>query len=130
MSTLITGALGQIGSQCRSVLAGQVISLDSRDGAGILACDVRRPLMDSTRNELAGVKRVLHLAGSKANLPFDSVSAWNATEANAIGTANLLAALPGTVEHVVVVSSISVYGASPRGEKLSEDATLQPRSAY
>ena len=130
MSTLVTGSSGQIGSRCRSMLVGPVTCLDARPSEGVICCDLRQPVSPAQQAELAGVTQVIHLAGSRSDPPFSAAAAWSATEANAIGTANLLAALPPTVEHVVLVSSISVYGPSARGSKLSETGLLQPRSAY
>jgi nucleoside-diphosphate-sugar epimerase len=130
MSTLVTGALGQIGSRCRRLLDRSALALDARAGEGVTACDLRQPVTEDVRAALAGVTRVIHLAGSRTDLPFDAAVAWQATEANAIGTAHLLAALPARLDHVVLVSSISVYRAAPRGAKLVESDPVQPRSAY
>jgi dTDP-L-rhamnose 4-epimerase len=130
MSTLITGAMGQIGSRCAALLGAEAIGLDVRGAPGVLACDLCTPVPADVRRELAGVTRVLHLAGSRNDVPYDPAAAWATTTANAIATANLLAALPASVEHVVFVSSISVYGAGPRGGAIREEAPLQPRSVY
>ena len=130
MSTLVTGSRGQIGSRCLARLDDPGLGLDLHGGPDVVECDLRAPLSRAQQESLADVKRVIHLAGSREDPPFNAAAAWQATEANAIGTANLLAALPQTVEHVVLVSSISVYGRDARGAKLVEHGPIQPRSAY
>ncbi len=128
MRALIAGARGQIGQRCARFLerTAEVVELDLHDAP--LTCDLRLPVPSEVREALAGCNVAIHLAGSRDEVLFDAAAAWRLFEANVIGTAHLLEALP-RIDHVVVVSSISVY-AAPTSALLQEDDLIAARTTY
>jgi UDP-glucose 4-epimerase len=59
----------------------------------------------------------------------DPLACWERSEANAVTAANFLAALPASGEHVVLVSTISVYG-RPAVCPIPEAAATVPVTGY
>ena len=138
---LVTGVSRDLGSHFARSLAEtdvEVIGIDvvpPRHGLGsaeFIRADIRNPVISkviATR----GVDTVVHLA--MAATPDSAGGRSSMKEINVIGTMQLLAACQKaeTVRKLVVQSSISVYGASPRDPaKFTEDmsARAQPRTGF
>ena len=138
---LVTGVSRDLGSRFARTLAAEehidVVGIDvipprhDLGKADFVRADIRNPVISkviATR----GVDTVVHLAvvatpgrGGRSSMP----------EINVIGTMQLLAACQKatTFRKLVVQSSISVYGASPRDPaKFTEDmsARAQPRTGF
>lgn len=137
---LVTGATGAVGPSVVAALseAGLQIRTLSRHApppeqlpAGIDARsgDIADPA--AVQAAVEGVDSVIHLA---ANLHvFDPPGELRPLyeRINVGGTANVVeAALHAGVGRVVFFSTIAVYGTSPAGEALTEDAPLHPDSYY
>ena len=138
---LVTGVSRDLGSHFARSLAEtdvEVIGIDvvsPRHGLGsaeFIRADIRNPVISkviATR----GVDTVVHLA--MAATPDSAGGRSSMKEINVIGTMQLLAACQKAeaVRKLVVQSSISVYGASPRDPaKFTEDmsARAQPRTGF
>jgi UDP-glucose 4-epimerase len=139
---LVTGVSRDLGARfARSLAAGEdveVIGLDvipprhDLDAADFVRADIRNPVIAkviATR----GVDTVVHL-GVVAT-PDSAGGRSSMKEINVIGTMQLLAACQraATFRKLVVQSSISVYGASPRDPaKFTEDMSprAQPRTGF
>ena len=126
---LVTGAGGLIGKHLVPMLRERghsVVVLSRRattageDGVEVRRGDLSDPA--SLGEALLGCTSVIHAAGEL----FDAAR-MRAT--NVEGTRNLLRALPGTVRHVVHVSSIGVIG-PVAGVDVDEGATCAPQSEY
>jgi UDP-glucose 4-epimerase len=139
---LVTGVSRDLGARFARSLAAdkdvEVVGLDvipSRHDLGnadFVRADIRNPVIAkviATR----GVDTVVHLA--MVATPDSAGGRSSMKEINVIGTLQLLAAcqLAETFRKLVVQSSISVYGASPRDPvKFTEDmsARAQPRTGF
>jgi UDP-glucose 4-epimerase len=138
---LVTGVSRDLGSRFARSLADtdvEVIGIDvvppRRDlaDAEFIRADIRNPVISkviATR----GVDTVVHLA--MVATPDSAGGRSSMKEINVIGTMQLLAACQKaeTVRKLVVQSSISVYGASPRDPaKFTEDmsARAQPHTGF
>ncbi len=97
------------------------------NGVEVLNGDIRDPT--SCREACAGVTVVLHQAAMRA-VPRSVDDPMGATEANVIGTLNMLmAAADARVQRFVNASSSSIYGDNPVLPK-SEDQVPAPISPY
>jgi UDP-glucose 4-epimerase len=138
---LVTGVSRDLGSRFARSLAEtdvEVIGIDvvpprhELGSAEFIRADIRNPVISkviATR----GVDTVVHLAMVAS--PDRAGGRSSMKEINVIGTMQLLAACQKaeTVRKLVVQSSISVYGASPRDPaKFTEDmsARAQPRTGF
>ena len=139
---LVTGVSRDLGTRFARTLAAEdqveVIGIDvvpPRQDLGMtdfVRADIRNPVISrviATR----GVDTVVHLAVVAS--PGTAGGRSSMKEINVIGTMQLLAACQKaeTVRKLVVQSSISVYGASPRDPaKFTEDmsARAQPRTGF
>jgi UDP-glucose 4-epimerase len=139
---LVTGVSRDLGARFACSLAAEdgpeVVGIDvvppRRDlgGADFIRADIRNPVISkviATR----GVDTVVHLA--MVATPNSAGGRSSMKEINVIGTMQLLAACQKseTFRKLVVQSSISVYGASPRDPaKFTEDmsARAQPRTGF
>lgn len=142
MKVLITGGAGFIGSNLSRFLLEQDwigavrvlddLSTGSRDN--LRGMDVQF-IEDSILNMQAlstaaqGVDSIVHL-GAIPSVPRSIANPRASHDANATGTLNVLeAARSEGVDHVVVASSSSVYGANPKLPKREDDYT-RPLSPY
>jgi UDP-glucose 4-epimerase len=139
---LVTGVSRDLGARFARLLAAderlEVIGLDvvpprhDLGKAEFVRADIRNPVIAkviATR----GVDTVVHLA--VVATPGSAGGRSSMKEINVIGTMQLLAACQRaeTVQKLVVQSSISVYGASPRDPaKFTEDMSprAQPRTGF
>jgi UDP-glucose 4-epimerase len=139
---LVTGVSRDLGSRFARSLAAEehieVVGLDvvpprhDLGKADFVRADIRNPVISrviATR----GVDTVVHLA--VVATPGSAGGRSSMKEINVIGTMQLLAACQKaeTFQKLVVQSSISVYGASPRDPaKFTEDmsARAQPRTGF
>ncbi|HEY6685553.1 MAG TPA: NAD-dependent epimerase/dehydratase family protein [Propionibacteriaceae bacterium] len=138
---LVTGVSRDLGARFARSLAeedAEVVGIDvipprhDLGKADFIRADIRNPVISkviATR----GVDTVVHLA--MVATPDSAGGRSSMKEINVIGTMQLLAACQKaeTVRKLVVQSSISVYGASPRDPaKFTEDmsARAQPRTGF
>jgi UDP-glucose 4-epimerase len=139
---LVTGVSRDLGARFARTLADddrfQVIGVDlapSRHDLGnvtFLRADIRGPVISKVISS-RGIDTVVHLA--MVATPAGAGSRSSMKEINVIGTMQLLAACQKaeTLHKLVVQSSVSVYGASPRDPaKFTEDMTprVQPRTGF
>jgi nucleoside-diphosphate-sugar epimerase len=120
---MVTGARGVLGHAVRAVTATerQLVLLDQRpesygvtqDGTEVVIADIRQP--DSYRRHLRGASAVVHLASLHGR---DHMSRFGATDfwsVNVDGTRMLYdPAAEAGVGHIVLASSMAVYGPIPR----------------
>ena len=142
MDYLVTGGAGFIGSNIAEQLVGQGKSVRVFDNfssgkrenvrslagrAEIVEGDLRDP--KAVQHAVNGVRFVLHL-GAIPSVTRSVEDPRTTTEANIMGTVNLLlAARDAGVRRVVFSSSSSVYGDTPTLPK-REDMTPSPLSPY
>lgn len=134
---VVTGAAGQLGQAVVQNLIAQ--------GVIVYGCDIapRPPFFPASIPwiclDLAdppegfvwpeGTVCVLHLAGSKHDVPFSFDAAHLWLKANLLSTSGALAACSSVVRRFVYVSTISVY--SPEASSpLSEEALVGPMTGY
>lgn len=133
---LVTGASGFLGSE--------IVRLAQADGWQI-RCLVRNPnhgvrgletiVGDIGDRKLlerasAGVTHVIHAAGLAHVFGKAARDQQRFNEVNELGTANVLdAALKAGASHVILISSVSVYGGYPGGE-CDETVPCNPRGFY
>jgi nucleoside-diphosphate-sugar epimerase len=137
---LVTGAAGFIGSHlCRRLNAEghQVVALDDlsegsldnlRDAAGVrfVEADIRDA--EAVAEAARGCTTIFH-HGAKRAVPRSMAFPRETTEANVLGTLNVLLAAADEDAVVVFASSSSVYG-DQIVFPLHEDMELRPRSPY
>ena len=141
MKVVVTGGAGFIGANlCRALAragATDVVAYDdlSTGVAGNLddtsARLVRADVLDeeALRAEVAGAASIVHLA-ARPSVPRSLADPEASHRVNASGTVRVLeAARAEGVDHVVVASSSSVYGANPTLPK-REDQVPMPVSPY
>lgn len=142
MKVLITGGAGFIGSNLSRYLldsgaVGEVRVLDDLSTGyrenldGLDVNFTKGTLLDpeTLLRVSAGVDSVVHL-GAIPSVPRSVANPRASHDANATGTLNVLEAARETgVDHVVVASSSSVYGANPKLPKNEDDYT-RPLSPY
>lgn len=143
MKVLITGGAGFIGSNLARHLLGQPENISVRilddlstgslqNLAGLDAADFTVGSIleyEVLKSVASGVDSIVHL-GAIPSVPRSIANPRASHEANTTGTLNVLeAAREVGVEHVVVASSSSVYGANPKLPKSEYDWT-RPMSPY
>ncbi|MCD4708493.1 MAG: NAD(P)-dependent oxidoreductase [Candidatus Sabulitectum sp.] len=106
MKILVTGAAGFLGRRIASIasaMGNEVLGLDLVGDHCILKCDLSKE--NEVSEVLSGIHfdAVIHLAGIRGNYR-------DMTRVNVRGTTNLLNALQGNSECVVLASSCAVYG--------------------
>lgn len=133
---LVTGVAGYWGNRAAAKLLEQddvhVIGIDSEppttavDGLDFIQADVRNPILVELLQE-ENVETVLHLQFRETLTPSESLF-----EQNVMGAAKLLGACSeADVQHVVLKSSIMVYGARPDNPMfLREDHPLNGNKKY
>ena len=139
---LVTGVSRDLGARFARLLAAderlEVVGLDvvpprhDLGKAEFVRADIRNPVI-AKLIAARGVDTVVHLA--VVATPVSAGGRSSMKEINVIGTMQLLAACQRaeTVQKLVVQSSISVYGASPRDPaKFTEDMSprAQPRTGF
>ena len=119
---LVTGANGFLGRAILSQLQAAGISVRATDlGAVGGASDIVYRKADIARSEelkpvLENVTTVIHVAGLAHIFSPDANSAEKFRQINEIGTANMAAAAAAAgVGHLIVISSVSVYGPYTQG---------------
>lgn len=149
MKVLITGGAGYIGTELVKKL------VDNRSISEIIIYDnlskgsysfflsqgiggdhirfVQADILDTRklRKILKEVDVVYHLA-ARIPTPFSETDPHLFEQVNHWGTAELTYALEeiDNVQHLIHVSSISVYGSSAKGKKIGEGATPNPKTNY
>ncbi len=138
MNILLTGATGFIGTHLLPLLksSNHNITAVVRAGAQLpLPCTLvegdlcDHAVIDMLRTQSEGVETVIHLA---ATMPAHSVASENTEEmmhANIVSTRNLLTSLPRSLCHMILASSIDVYG-SPHDLPIRESHPMLPATAY
>lgn len=137
MRILLTGATGFIGSHILELLLKNDIEVLSvtRSHAKELPCTtVIADLCDASsipvlKEAAAGCDVVIHMA---ATLPDQSNPTQSAEEmilANVDSTKHLLESLPSTIRHIILGSSIDIYG-PPQFLPVTEEHPLNPVTAY
>jgi UDP-glucose 4-epimerase len=139
---LVTGVSRDLGARFARTLAAddqyEVVGVDMTPprhelaNVTFLRADIRNPVISKVITS-HGVDTVVHLA--MVATPAGAGSRSSMKEINVIGTMQLLAACQKaeTLGKLVVQSSVSVYGASPRDPaKFTEDMTprVQPRTGF
>jgi UDP-glucose 4-epimerase len=139
---LVTGVSQDLGARFARTLAAndqfEVVGVDMTPprhelgNVAFLRADIRNPVISKVIAS-RGVDTVVHLA--MVATPAGAGSRSSMKEINVIGTMQLLAACQKaeTLRKLVVQSSVSVYGASPRDPaKFTEDMTprVQPRTGF
>jgi len=132
-TVLITGAAGDIGGRLRVLLKGAYPQLrlsDVRAPADLAADEtfLKADLADIAAVEaaVAGVDGIVHLGGSSAEGPWETILA-----ANIVGCYNLFeAARRGRVKRIVFASSNHAVGFYPRQRRIGTDAPVRPDSRY
>lgn len=119
---LVTGANGFLGRTILSRLLASGISVRATDlGAAIGASDIVYRKADITRPEelkpvLEKATTIIHVAGLAHIFSPDANSAEKFWQINEIGTANVAAAAAAAgVGHLILISSVSVYGPYTQG---------------
>lgn len=122
MKIVVTGALGVLGRAVQALLAGEhaLVLLDQRPGAAvspspaqqITVADIRQP--GSYRECLRGATAVVHLASLHGLDHMSRFAAADFWSVNVDGTRVLYdAAAQAGVTHIVLASSMAVYGPIP-----------------
>jgi nucleoside-diphosphate-sugar epimerase len=136
LDVLITGAAGFLGRGLVREAADAGLSvravdrIDFRFGAPIECSKV--DILDgaSLRHAMVGVAAVIHAAGLVCPLGRHKPDSSEFNHINETGTANVAqAAIEAGVRHLVLVSSVSVYGGSPPGGA-DENTECRPQEPY
>jgi nucleoside-diphosphate-sugar epimerase len=121
-NVLVTGANGFLGRAISSLLQVSGISVRATDlGAAGGSSDIVYRKADITRPEelkpvLESATTVIHVAGLAHIFSLDANSVEKFRQINEIGTANVAsAAATAGVGHLIVISSVSVYGPYTQG---------------
>ena len=119
---LVTGANGFFGKEVVRQLLGANIPVRATGiEATSLRTDIEYLRVDITQSQqinhvLEGISTVIHLAGLAHILSLDANSAEKFRQINEIGTANVAsAAVAAGVGHLILISSVSVYGPYTQG---------------
>ncbi len=141
MKVLITGGAGFIGSNLARLLLQQGFdevrvlddlstgSIENLEGLDVRLTEGTFLDFDTLKDVATGVDSIVHL-GAIPSVPRSIANPRASHEANTTGTLNVLeAAREVGVDHVIVASSSSVYGANPKLPKNEEDWT-RPLSPY
>ena len=133
---LVTGASGFLGSS--------IVNLASKDGWRIRALSRRPQIQDGAvevlsgnvvdpafmRKAAEGVNAIVHAAGLAHVFGRQARDSAEFDASNETGTANVIdAALECGIPHVVLVSSVSVYGRYS-GQQCDETTSCQPQGPY
>jgi nucleoside-diphosphate-sugar epimerase len=143
-TVVVTGIAGTVGSRVGDLLRAEgarVVGIDlpSATGSGgagtseLVGLDLAAPDADAALLEVVkGADALVHLAWQIPDGPESRRRSHRVNEANRLGLDRVLAAASEAgVDHVVVVSSATVYGAWPDNPvPLSEDAPLRPNPAF
>ncbi|MCP4520310.1 MAG: SDR family oxidoreductase [Cytophagales bacterium] len=151
MKILITGGAGYIGGELTYQLANhddveEVVVYDNlnRGNYNLFISNRNRITNDKVRfvygdlldsrtlkSAIKGIDVVYHLAAKVTN-PFETVDTNVFEQVNHWGTAEVVALVEETetVKKFYYLSSTAVYGFSAKGEFLTEDSRLNPRSFY
>lgn len=133
---LVTGASGFLGSEIVQLArtggwhVRALVRNPQRqvDGAEIFVGDIGNPAV--LRRASEGVDAVVHAAGLAHVFGRGAGDTNRFKQVNEVGTGNVMdAAMHAGVSHVVLVSSVSVYGSYP-GTKCDESASCRPSGAY
>lgn len=133
---LITGASGFLGSRIvdLAIETGWKVRAFDR-GPGTRHRDVETILGDIgdlalLRVACEGVTAVVHAAGLAHVFGRSADDSARFNEVNEVGTANVVeTALATGISHIVLVSSVSVYGGN-QGSRCDESATCSPQNPY
>ena len=134
---VVTGAAGQLGRAVVQTLMAQGVAVC---GCDLVPCPSCLPtsvpwisldLADAPEGFVwpEGTICVLHLAGSKHDVPFSFDAAHLWLRANLLSTSGALAACASVVRRFVYVSTMSVYAAEAHSP-LTEEALVSPTTAY
>ncbi len=140
MRILITGHNGYIGSVMTAVFAAaghEVIGLDtfyfaegSLEPDEVQVSEIRKDIRDITAADLMGIDAICHLA-ALCNDPLGDLNAALTYDINHAATLHLAKqAKEAGVSRFLYSSSCSMYGASSSDDVLTEDAPLNPLTAY
>ena len=133
---LVTGATGFLGSEIvhQATTAGMQVRATARRAAplasGIDYCSADILDLDRMRGIMDGMTCVIHAAGLAHIFDTSQASVAPFTMVNEFGTANVArAAVMAGVQHLIVVSSVSVYGAHTPAV-CDESSACRPEGAY
>lgn len=121
---LLTGASGFVGSYAKAALVKEhhVITL-GRTKADVV-CD-----LSTTIPILPEIEQVIHIAGHAHRVPKTPVESEAFFQNNFQLTKNLLAAIPKTCGHFVLISTVAVYG-KETGTGITEETHLAGTTPY
>ncbi|MCX5843970.1 MAG: NAD-dependent epimerase/dehydratase family protein [Deltaproteobacteria bacterium] len=135
-AVLVTGANGFLGAEVVRKLLGAGISVR---GTGIEAMSLRADIeylrADITQSKqinpvLEGISTVIHVAGLAHIFSPDANSVEKFRQINEIGTANVTSAASAAgVRHLILISSVSVYGPYTQG-MYDENTPCKPVGPY
>ncbi|MEM2138191.1 MAG: NAD-dependent epimerase/dehydratase family protein [Candidatus Anstonellaceae archaeon] len=129
---LVTGATGRIGSHLvKALLAkGDKVKAVVRPGSshplppGAEKFEFDLAAGTLPESAFSGVEKIVHLAGLVGDHPYEEL-----LKQNAFAVKNLLCYVPSSVQRIVIISSISVYG-EYKGQIVDEKFELKSESAY
>ncbi len=136
MNIVLTGATGFIGSHLLPVLLEQghtvtaIVRTDIALPCRVVVADLTNPAsVDILARAMQGCDTVIHLAATIPSQSNPTESADAMWTANLDSTEYLLQSLPVSVSHVILASTLDVYG-PPQFLPLTEMHPLLPQSAY
>lgn len=129
---LVTGATGRIGSHLvRALLAkgDKVRAVVRPSGSQPLPAGVEKFESDLSAGPLpasafSGVEKIVHAAGLVGDFHYETL-----LKQNAFAVKNLLCYCPSTIQKIVLLSSISIYG-EYKGQAVDEKFEPRTESAY
>ena len=133
---LVTGANGFLGAEVvRQLLGAGVSGRATGIEATSLRADIEYLRADITQSQqinpvLEGISTVIHVAGLAHIFSPDANSAEKFRQINEIGTANVASAASAAgVRHLILISSVSVYGPYTQGV-YNENTPCNPVGSY